>query len=115
MLVGRRGTTFNLALKQRFKANRVPAHGSTCKSTGPNRDRAAGSPPLPARLCFCKNFSPGYHSSNVPRYSGAASRLVLISNITPPGARQKKREPRPLLNTPVSISTPSPLNRSYNC
>ena len=50
--------------------------------------------------------------SNVPRYSGAASLRVFISNITPPGARQKKREPRPLLKMSVSIATPSDLKRS---
>jgi hypothetical protein len=43
----------------------------------------------------------------VPRYAGAASARVLSSNITPPGARQKKREPRSWSMTPVSMITPS--------
>ena len=41
--------------------------------------------------------------SNVPRYFSEASARVFISNITPPGARQKKRDPRSVLSISVSM------------
>ncbi|WP_157122211.1 hypothetical protein [Bordetella flabilis] len=55
-----------------------------------------------------------WRDQNSLRQSSASSSRVFTSIITPSGVRQKKREPRELLKTSVSIWTPSVLNACYS-
>src|SRR5471030_114873 len=54
------------------------------------------------------------YANSVCHFSCCTSARVFTSTITPPGVRQKKREPRVLLNTAVSICTPLSRNSWYS-